>query len=277
MRIARSSLLLALLAGGLLALQPGPARGQTGGVEVTVTAIEAVQLELVIVEPSDGTEFVQGDRFRVVAEVINVSSVRLRDGTADLMIAPSNLTIRGPATKSFNTLNSAGSRTFRWNVVADSAGEHDLLITANAFIERSSTPTNVATASVTIEVLETTAALSAGPVALEPSEGVAVGSEFTATLTLSNSGSEALTEVEVTLHFDGSGLQVSGEASQSLGPLAPGESQQVQWRVTAVEPGLYVIMAEAQAQGVESGLTAGVSVPGVTLRVAAAPVEGGGG
>ena len=104
-----------------------------------------------------------------------------------------------------------------------------------------------------------------------------MGSEFAVTLSVSNSGTEPLTEGEVTLHYDSSGLALSVSAIQPLSPLAVGETYEVQWQVTAVEPGLYVVTAEAHALGIESGLTAGVSVPGVTVRVGDAPVEGGGG
>jgi hypothetical protein len=280
MRFARFSLTLALLVGGLVALGSTPALGQSAGAEVTVTVFDGnvLVISAVTIEPAEASV---GGRVRLTAVVTNTGEAQLRNGVVALTLPGEGIGLHGQEAKTFQTLNGGRSKRFRWKLDVEAPGDttREILVAASATVGRDGPLVEAEQAGVTLTVSATTSALIAYTMVVGSPEGVArtsdvPGDPFTVSTELTNSGSEALLAGEITVYFDSSGLSVMGSATQTLGPLASGESQRVEWQVVAREPGLYVITAGAQALGGESGLLAGVSVPGITLEVVDVHVEG---
>jgi hypothetical protein len=92
---------------------------------------------------------------------------------------------------------------------------------------------------------------------------VDVGGRVTATATIRNLGSQALSGVAATLQLESPGLAVDGDVTRPIPSLAAGGTASVSWQVCGVSPGNYVVVAQATA----GSLTA--ASPGSLLAVRA--------
>lgn len=63
---------------------------------------------------------------------------------------------------------------------------------------------------------------------------------------VTNAGSQAMSGVSATLRFDSSGLVLPDAVTFAVGKLAPQESATITWQICGHEPGLYVLLAQAQ-------------------------------
>ena len=77
---------------------------------------------------------------------------------------------------------------------------------------------------------------------LQPAS-VPVGSPLNATATVSNLGTGALTNVDVTLQADSS---IAGGSTKRIASLAGGGTATVTWQLCAVTPGSYILLAKGQ-------------------------------
>ena len=63
---------------------------------------------------------------------------------------------------------------------------------------------------------------------------------------VTNAGTQAMSGVSATLRFDSSGLVLPDAVTFAVGKLAPQQSATITWQICGHEPGLYVLLAQAQ-------------------------------
>lgn len=233
-------------------------------------------LDVRIVPPASLDEFTQGEDFQVTVEVTNSGNEELAGATVTLRVAD-GLSIAGDETLRFaRPLQPGETRRLGWGIEVDedaSAGTYS--VSAEAATTRGEDrPTVDGEDTIVVNVLEATPSVVAvrlmGP---DLDDDLPVASDFRITAEVTNRSDEPLPLGTVTLYVDASGLTINGAATVPLDALEPGQSGEFSWTVTANEPGLYAIAAEASTALSLDGPTVVVSGPAVTVRV----VETGGG
>lgn len=250
-RVAGLTLVVVALAGALLVAGSGRAlsQGTNGGVTVTVSPLSGNELtvEIVAIEPGgDIPEVPAGTKLRLTVEMTNIGKERLRRGEVTLFFDHSGLRVVGPETRNFGALNVGQTKRVRWDIHADEIGIYVITTVASATLGRTG-PLVSGKDSETITILEATPLSDIRIVGVDPAGDISAGSRFRITATVANLGVEPLTDVTVTLHFDTSGLSLSGGATHRVASLDAGRAEQHRWDVRADEAGLYAITVEVIA------------------------------
>lgn len=97
-------------------------------------------------------------------------------------------------------------------------------------------------ASVQVLAIEVDLALSATQ--------VAVGDRLRAEATVTNRGTERLSNLTLELRVDSAGISVRGSTSVTIARLQAGRTSSAAWTLCALQPGNYLLLARATVAGV---------------------------
>ena len=199
----------------------------------------------------------RGSRFRISAEVTNLGGVPLPLGAVTLHVDESGLSVDGDddrdddrdETRRFGMLAPGESAQLHWDVGAVEPGLYAVIVEATTTLGLDGPPITVAAPALLVTVVEPALdALAVEIVAIESRGDIPLGTRFSVTVAVTNTGAAPLHDGELVLLLDGDALSIEGPDEHGFGTLRPGDTEQRRWDVLATEAGLFAVGAEATAE-----------------------------